>query len=283
MAYAQVNGLQVHYEVHGSGPPMIMMAPGAFDATIDKWSTTLVWSQVRPLETIAQKYMCIAYDRREAGLSEGRIEHISWSTYAAESAGLLDHLGIDSTFVIGGCMGASAAFAFAVAYPQRTRGLILHWPMGGVLLRKSGLKRFADHQEFAARNGLEAVMKAARETPSFWAEPSGGPWAPVIANYPEFAGSFAEQDMERYTALVGVIGRGLFDRDTAPGAEPEELLSLKVPTMIIPGHDANHATSAARYLEECIPDAMYHDLSLEEQTADRVRDLTTDFLDNLSK
>jgi len=42
----------------------------------------------------------------------------------------------------------------------------------------------------------------------------------------------------------------LFDRDTAPGAEPEQLMRVAIPAFVVPGHDAAHATSAARYLEE---------------------------------
>ena len=45
----------------------------------------------------------------------------------------------------------------------------------------------------------------------------------------------------------------LFDRDTSPGAEPEDLLRLDIPAFIVPGHDESHATSAARYFEECLP------------------------------
>ena len=61
------------------------------------------------------------------------------------------------------------------------------------------------------------------------------------------------------------MGRALFDRDTSPGAEPEDLLRLDIPTLIIPGHDASHATSAARYLEECLPGAQYWDIPADEQ------------------
>jgi hypothetical protein len=50
-----------------------------------------------------------------------------------------------------------------------------------------------------------------------------------------------------------------------PGAEPEELLALKVPALILPGHTNFHATSCARYLEECLPGAEYWDVHLESQ------------------
>jgi hypothetical protein len=41
----------------------------------------------------------------------------------------------------------------------------------------------------------------------------------------------------------------LFDRDTAPGGEPENLMRVEIPALIVPGRDAAHATSATRYLE----------------------------------
>ena len=63
--------------------------------------------------------------------------------------------------------------------------------------------------------------------------------------------------------------RTLFDRDTAPGAEPEDLLRLDIPALIVPGRDAAHATSAARYLEECLPRADYWDVPVEGQTRTR--------------
>jgi hypothetical protein len=43
-------------------------------------------------------------------------------------------------------------------------------------------------------------------------------------------------------------------------------MRLDIPTLIVPGHDAAHATSAARYLEECIPGAEYWDVPVEAQT-----------------
>lgn len=41
------------------------------------------------------------------------------------------------------------------------------------------------------------------------------------------------------------MGRTLLDRDTAPGAEPEDLMRIDIPALVIPGRDPSHATSAA--------------------------------------
>lgn len=278
MSYAVINGIKIHYEVQGSGPPLLMMAPGGFDSTIEKWTTAGVWVGVRPLETLTERYTCIAYDRREAGLSGGRVERVSWSTYAHEAMGLLRHLGTERAFILGGCMGCSTAVAFAVAYPDATLGLVLHWPVGGVRWRQNGLDRFQAHINHVKEHGLEAVVKLAREKRTFWTEPKAGPWASTIVSDHEFARRFTEQDPDRYRAVAGLMGQTLFDRDTATGAEPSELMALKVPSVIIPGADPAHATSAARYLQECLAGSVYHDTPAAEQTPDKVRRWILEFL-----
>ena len=47
---------------------------------------------------------------------------------------------------------------------------------------------------------------------------------------------------------------------------PEELMRVAVPVFIVPGHDAAHATSAARYLEEYLSQSTYWDAAVEAQT-----------------
>ena len=281
MPRVEIDGIQTKYEVYGSGPPLLMMAAGGFDSTIEKWSTAGVWKGMQPLETLAQHYTCIAYDRREAGESGGRIERLTWPAYARQAKGLLEHLGYERAYVMGGCMGVSVAMAFGVAYPVASLGLVLHWPVGGARWHASGMERFDAHHAFLTRNGLDAVVSLAREGKTFWSNPEAGPWAAVINNNSEFAGRFASQDADRYAEIIAATGRTLYDRDTAPGAEPEELMALKVPALIVPGHDPAHATSAARYLEECLPEAEYWDVAVEQQSPDAVRERILGFLASL--
>ena len=280
MPYAELNGIKIHYEVRGSGPPLLMMAPGGFDSTIEKWTTSGIWVGVKPLETLTSRYTCIAYDRRESGLSGGKVERVSWTTYAHEAKALLDLLNFPRAFVMGGCMGCSTATALAVTYPESTQGLVLHWPVGGVRWRQNGLERFQQHVNFLKEHGLAAVVELAREQGSFWISPEAGPWASTIVGDPDFAADFAGQDQDRYLAMVGLMGQMLFDRDTATGPEPQELMALKVPAVIIPGADAAHATSAARYLQECLESSKYHDVPVDEQTPDRVRQWIIEFLES---
>ena len=109
-------------------------------------------------------------------------------------------------------------------------------------------------------------MEARNSGKSFGEDPRGGPWVSVLRHDAAFADSYLALNVERYLQLVAGMARTLFDRDTAPGAEPEDMLQLEIPALIVPGRDATHATSAARYLEECLPKSQYWDVPVAEQT-----------------
>ena len=279
MPTATIGGIATRYEVIGSGAPLLMFSPGGFDATVEKWSSLGVYARVKLLEHLPRKYMCIAYDRRETGQSGGRIERVAWRDFAAQGRGLLDHLGIERAHLIGGCMGCSVAIAFATAHPQSTMSMILWWPVGGARYRIKGQQRFAEHLAFVQQQGLQAVVDlVANDGKPFGADPRGGPWASVLKHDRAFAADYAKLDVERYKLIVAGMSRGLLDRDTAPGAEPEDLLRLDIQALVVPGRDESHATSAARYLEECLPASEYWDVPPDAQTEDNAPPRLLDFL-----
>ena len=280
MTTATIDGISTRYEVVGSGPHLLMFSPGGFNATLDKWSTLGVYARTRMLDHLSPTYSCIIFDRREAGESGGRIEPITWAQYVAQGKGLLDHLDIKRAHLMGGCMGCAPVLAFGVAHPEMTRSMVLYWPVGGAKYRISSHQRLTEHLEYVQRHGLAAVVSLVRKDGKpFGADPRGGPWASVLKRDREFADAYAGMDVDRYKLIVAGLGRSLFDRDTAPGAEPEDLLALDIPALIVPGHDASHATSAARYLEECLPRAEYWDVPVDGQTEDTVPARLLAFLD----
>jgi len=280
MATAIIDGIETRYEVLGSGPPLLMYSPGGFDATVEKWRTQGIYAQIKLLDHLPKKYTCIVFDRRETGQSGGRVERVTWSDYVAQGRGLLDHLEIQKAHLMGGCMGCAPVVAFAVAYPEATLSMVLFWPVGGAKYRMTGHQRFAEHLAFVHQNGLEAVVSLVRKDgKAFGADPRGGPWASVIRHDPDFAEHYARRNVDTYKLVVAGMGRTLLDRDTAPGAEPEDLLRLDIPALVVPGRDASHATSAARYLEECLPRAEYWDVPVAEQTEGRTAARVLDFLE----
>ena len=263
MPSAVLDGIDTRYEVIGKGPPLLMYAPGGFDATIEKWSTQGVYARVKLLEHLPKKYRCIVFDRRECGQSGGRVEAITWQHYALQGKSLLEKLGIDRAHVMGGCMGCSCVMAFAVAYPKATLSMLLWWPVGGAKYRIKAHERFSQHLAFVRASGLQAVVDLKDHKP-FNADPKGGPWASVLRHDEAFAVAYAKT--AGYEKIVEQMCGNLFDRDTSPGAAPEDLLKLEIPALVIPGKDESHATSAARYLEECLPKSQYWDVPPEGQT-----------------
>jgi pimeloyl-ACP methyl ester carboxylesterase len=279
MPIVSIDGIPTRYATLGAGPPLLMFSPGGFNATLDTWSSLGAYARTKPLEHLSRSFTCIIFDRRETGQSGGRVECIDWSHYVAQGRGLLDHLKIERAHLMGGCMGCSPVLAFGVSHPQAVLSMILYWPVGGAKYRLSSHQRFAEHLAFVHQQGLDRVVALAIEGGKpFGADPRGGPWASVIRNDPAFAKFYAAQDVDRYMLIVAGMGRRLFDRDTAPGAEPEDLLRLDIPALIIPGHDASHTTSAARYLEECLPHGEYWDVAVPEQTEERTSARLLEFL-----
>ncbi len=267
MPQATINGLKINYAVQGNGPPMIMLSPGGFDSNIDGWSSRSVWKELRPLETLAKEFTMIAYDRREAGQSGGRVEPHTWYIWAAEAVALLDHLKIDRAWVIGGCMGVSVASAIGAHFPERCLGLLMHWPVGGFRWRAKGHLNFNKHIAFARANGLAAVAARAKKAAGFWADPESGPWATVLAQDEAFAAKYVKQDLEQYLAVVAYSRDTVFDDTMPSGATGEQLMAIKLPSFIMSGDDASHATSAAHALRELISGSVLSPLMPPQQNA----------------
>jgi pimeloyl-ACP methyl ester carboxylesterase len=284
MPTAMIDGIATRYEVVGSGPPLLMYAPGGFDATLEKWSTQGVYAKIKVMDHLPKHYRCVIFDRRECGQSGGRVEHLTWAHYVAQGKGLLDHLGVKRAHLMGGCMGCCPVAAFAVAHPEMVLSMILYWPVGGAKYRISSHQRFAEHLAFVQQNGLAAVISlVAEHGKPFGGDPRGGPWASVLKHDRAFAEAYAKQDVDPYKLIVTSMAKSLFDRDTAPGAEPEDLLRLDIRALIIPGRDPAHATSAARYLEECLPRGDYWDVPVAGQTEETAPARMLEFLEKAAQ
>jgi pimeloyl-ACP methyl ester carboxylesterase len=283
MPITGIEGIKTNYEVKGDGPPLLMYSPGGFDASLDKWSNLGVYARIKLLDHLPEKYTCIIFDRRETGLSGGRVERITWDHYVAQGKGLLEHLGFEKAHLLGGCMGVCPVTIFSVKYPETVLSQILFWPVGGAKFRIRGHDRFNTHLALVEDKGLAGVVELAKNTKEgFGKDPRVGPWAPVIRTDPDFADRYAKLDVDQYKLIIKGMARTLLDRDTAPGAEPEDLMQLNIPTLIVPGKDIAHSMAAARYLEECIPGAEYWDILPDAQTEDNVPTRIMEFLERVN-
>jgi pimeloyl-ACP methyl ester carboxylesterase len=267
MAFATIDGIKTNYQVTGSGTPLLMLAPGGFDSSISRWSASGAWKELLPLTALADQFQVIAYDRREAGDSGGRLEPLAWDAYVKQATGLLDHLGVDKAYVLGGCMGVSVALAIGHRVPQRVHGLLLHWPVGGYRWMLKGRGFLDGHIAYVREHGLAAALERAKELKTFWrGDPSGGPWSAVLANDPVLAEAFVKQDVPQYIRIVERTRDILFNDTMPSGASGEEVIAMKPPACIMSGNDAAHAHSAAIALRELLPKVQMSPLLPPQQT-----------------
>ncbi len=114
MPAASVNGLQLYYEEHGKGFPLVL-AHGAGGNHLS-W-----WQQVPAL---SRRYRCITFDHRGWGLSPDGHDR-GPEAFVDDLRGLLDHLDVDQAFLVGQSMGGYTCLGFALAHPERVRGLVM--------------------------------------------------------------------------------------------------------------------------------------------------------------
>jgi len=145
--------------------------------------------------------------------------------------------------------------------------------------RISGHARVAEHLAYVEQHGLHGVVSlVATEGKTYNQDPRGGFWASAIQHDPVFASDYIRHDPSQYVRVVTATRDSLFDRDTSPGAEPEDLFGVDIPALVVPGRDKSHATSAARYLEECLPKSQYWDVAPDDQTEETVPPRILEFL-----
>src|ERR1700722_5241908 len=94
MATAIIDGITTRYEVIGSGPPLLMYAPGGFNAVFEAWSTLRSYPRKKLLDPLPKRFSSMLFGRRECGQSGGMVERVTWQHFVAQGKGLLDHLGI---------------------------------------------------------------------------------------------------------------------------------------------------------------------------------------------
>jgi pimeloyl-ACP methyl ester carboxylesterase len=125
MPTAAVGDLNVVYEIHGDGEPVLMInGIGAERAG---------WGMQVP--AVSREFKAIVYDNRDVGETGtgGSDAFYSIRQFADDAAGLLDGLGIEQAHIVGASMGGCIAQEFAISHPGRTRSttIICSWPRVG--------------------------------------------------------------------------------------------------------------------------------------------------------
>ena len=113
--YAKVDDVELYYEVHGDGPPLIMLHGGVTPSEMFG----------APLVEMARAHKVVALHARGHGLSKDDSRPWSYETFADDVAALMGHLGIEKASVIVYSSGALVALQTAIRHPQRVDKLIV--------------------------------------------------------------------------------------------------------------------------------------------------------------
>ena len=115
MPVAKIGDINLSYEVHGKGQPLILIT--GFASAQNMW-----YAQVRAFSKI---YRVVTFDNRGFGKSDKPPGPYTTKMLAGDTIALMDHLGIKKAHILGGSMGGMAAQETAIGHPERLDKLIL--------------------------------------------------------------------------------------------------------------------------------------------------------------
>jgi pimeloyl-ACP methyl ester carboxylesterase len=116
MPKVRVNGIQIYYEVHGEGFPLVMVQ--GLGANLDQWDPRMV-------RELSKRFMTVMFDNRGAGRTDVSDRKYTMRLFADDTAGLMDSLGISRAHVLGISMGGMIAQELVLNYPQKVEKLVL--------------------------------------------------------------------------------------------------------------------------------------------------------------
>jgi len=115
MPTVEANGIRIGYEIRGQGHPLLLIAGVGYS----RW----FWNRLIPL--LEDRYQIIAMDNRGAGESDKPPGPYTVPMMAADTAGLLDALGIQGAYVMGHSLGGFIAQELAISRPDLVAKLVL--------------------------------------------------------------------------------------------------------------------------------------------------------------
>jgi pimeloyl-ACP methyl ester carboxylesterase len=136
MPYLPIQGGELYYEVHGSGYPVLLFAPGFLSSRIERWAINparpgVPQDWLDPVPALADRFRLIALDVRNAGRSRARLGAADdWEKYTDDVVALLDHLGVARCHAFGACIGVSFALSLVQRRPDAVTSLVLQNPIG---------------------------------------------------------------------------------------------------------------------------------------------------------
>ncbi len=226
MPVARLNGIDINYEVHGEGTPLVL-AHG-YTASLD------MWREQAP--ALSAKYRLVIYDTRGHGGTTAPADMARYDMardYAGDQLALMDHLGIDQAYAGGLSMGGMIAQEFALQHPERVKALLLFDTGPGMGGMSRGPEQMAQFQKMrqmmqgvARTKGMSAIIDAMRDSAMTFRPPGGAPMPDAVRRHVE---NMRRMSVDGYLGGSQAMHQwaGSFDR----------LSSITAPTLILVGQE----------------------------------------------
>ncbi len=223
MPKVTLNGIDLYYESHGEGPA-IVFAHGRGGNHLSWWRQVAVFSK---------DYQCVTFDHRGWGASADTPDGPGRTAFVEDLRHLLDHLGLEKAFLVAQSMGGLTCLGFALAYPQRSLGLVLGDTTGGI----------GDPQVVDLLKDVHPPDHPLRRALS----------ASFIEAHPDLA--FLFQEVGQLNPEMPIDAVSSFFRDPS-GTQADELARLTVPTLLIVGQeDLIFPVNAMQEAQKLIPNS----------------------------
>jgi pimeloyl-ACP methyl ester carboxylesterase len=245
MAFAQVNGLALAYEVigEGTGRPWVITPGGRFSK-----DEPGVRELAQALAADGEGHRVLIWDRPNCGESEVCFAGDNESAMQADAlAGLLEHVGLAPAVIAGGSGGARVSLLAASRHPRVAAGLATWWISGGVF----GLLVLATHY---CGGSLAAAwtdgMGAVADLPE---------WAESVERNPSNRRRILEEDRDVFIATMERWMEAYCPRDGQhiPGLPDEDVQALDLPAIVFRSgeSDAYHTRATSEALASLLPRA----------------------------
>lgn len=119
MENAKLNGIELQYDVTGSGEPVLLISTGPIADS---------FLPLVPEKALAGRHRLIRYRQRRMAFGTDKCEPVSFAQHASDAAALLSHLDIQRAHVAGHSTGAAIALQLAIDRPETVRTLALLEP-----------------------------------------------------------------------------------------------------------------------------------------------------------
>ena len=244
-----ISGIDINYEIIGNHGPWVALISGGRRA----------YQELLPLseKIVSHGFRVLLHDRRNTGASSISInaEKIEVEVWADDLRELLSELNAFPTFVGGSSSGARTAIEFYLRYPKDVRGLLLMRLSGGELATKK-LSEFYYGQfiPIVEEGGMEALCKTAGDGRFLEKIESNPANLEILMNTP------AEYFISTMSKLRDLMLRNVHLPVT--DVTEEELQSIEVPTIIIPGNDKIHTAKSSDAAHRAIRGSVIHKLSI---------------------